>query len=438
MRGLKGAAAILTAAAIVLGASACSAGSDTSGPQTLLIWDTGLLAKTNDDGSPQTDKSFLHQAAAAFEKEHKNIKVKIVEQGGDISANAAQFKAASIAGNGPDMRIQYTGGPTLSFSRYFVDLKTVLDSSTLANFNGLNTVRKDYKKDGKLLALPYGSGTYFTIWWNKKLLRNAGLDADTAPTSWEDMMSRAQQYKDKTGKPGFFVANLEGYVGAWVVAAQAAGQLGPNAFTDQYTGRTKITSTPMKDAFQTFADLYKSGLTNADAGEVSNGDATSGFLQGKAPFYFSGSWEDVGLYEGLKDDLGWAFIPMKEGAKYSDVAAGGPQVAISITTYAKHKDAAEEFMKYLAEPKVQDLYVKLNQTEGSSNKKGDTSVIENPILKEQAEALKKATIVYPFDNVMPQSVIDLYYRLCASVFLGTTTPKSAVDQLQAALDAEQG
>jgi len=39
---------------------------------------------------------------------------------------------------------------------------------------------------------------------------------------------------------------------------------------------------------------------------------------------------------------------------------------------------------------------------------------------------------------MPQSVIDLYYRLDASTFLGTTAPKDAVKQLQSALDAEQG
>jgi raffinose/stachyose/melibiose transport system substrate-binding protein len=437
MRKLKGAAAILTAAAIVFGASACSAGSNDTGPQTLLIWDTGLLAKTNDDGTPQMDKSFLHQAAAAFEKDHKNITVKIVEQGGDISANAAQFKAASIAGKGPDIHIQYTGGPTLSFSKYFVDLTKVLDAKTLDQFNGLNTVRKDYKKDGALLALPYGSGTYFTIWWNKKLLQDAGV-SDTAPTSWQDFMDRAKEYKDKTGKAPLHVANLEGYVGAWVVAALAAGDLGPDAFTDQYTGKTKIDSAPMTNAFKEFAAMNKDGLTNPDAGELSNGDATTGFLKGQAPYYFSGSWEDVDLYNAFKDDLGWAFIPMDENAKYTDVAAGGPQVAISITSYAKHKDAAEEFVKYLAEPETQDLYVKLTQTEGSSNKQGDTSVIQNPVLKEQAEALKKATVVYPFDNVMPQSVIDLYYKMGASTFLGDTSAKDATKQLQAALDAEQG
>ena len=37
---------------------------------------------------------------------------------------------------------------------------------------------------------------------------------------------------------------------------------------------------------------------------------------------------------------------------------------------------------------------------------------------------------------MPQSVIDLFYRLNATVFTGQTTPEDAVAQLQAAYEAE--
>jgi raffinose/stachyose/melibiose transport system substrate-binding protein len=436
MRAVRKALAIALVAGLLVAVSACSSGGGSDAKQTLLIWDTGLLGKTNDDGTAKSD-SFLHQAAAAFEKDHKNVTVKIVEQGGDISANAAQFKAASIAGNGPDIHIQYTGGPTLAFSKYLENLDGVLDSATLKNFTGLNTVRKDFAKDGSLLALPYGSGTYFTVWYNKKLLSAAGM-TDPVPTSWQDMVAKGEEYQKKTGKPAFHVANLEGYVGAWVVAALAAGELGPSAFTDMYSGKKKIDSSAMVKAYQAWADFNKPTLVNGDAGELSNGDADTGFLNGGAPYYFSGTWGDTTMQQGLGDDVGWFFIPMLKGAKYPTVAAGGPQVAISITKYAKHKDAAKDFVKYLAEPKTQDLYVKLTQTEGSSNTKGDTSVIDNPLLEDQAKALPKATVVYPFDNVMPQSVIDLYYRLDASTFLGKTSPKDATGQLQAALDQEIG
>jgi raffinose/stachyose/melibiose transport system substrate-binding protein len=431
-------AALAVAAGLTIAMTGCAGGSSSKGPaadakQQLLIWDTGLLGKVSKSGKAESN-SFLHQAADQFHKANPNVTVKIVEQGGSISANSAQFKAASIAGNGPDIHIQFTGGGTLSFSKYFEDLRDVIDESTLADFNGLETVRKDYKADGDLLALPYGSGTYFTVWYQKDVAKKAGIDLSTPPKTWQDMLALAKQYKDKTGEDGFTVANLEGYVGAWVVAALAAGQNGSTTFTDMYSGKTKITDPAMVSAYKTWADFGKSGLNNKNAGELSNGDADTAYFKSKSLFYFSGSWADSGMYDKFKDNVGYFFIPMNEGAKYQNVAAGGPQVAVSLTKYAKHKEAAKKFMQFLAKPETQDLYVKLGQTEGSSNKKGDTSVIQNPILKDQAEKLKSMTTVFPFDNVMPQSVIDLYYRLDASTFLGKTSPQDAAQQLQSQLD----
>lgn len=432
MRTIGRITAIAAAASLLLGLSACSS-SPSDGKGQLLIWDTGLLGKTSKSGKPQSG-SFLHQAAKQFEKANPGVTVKIVEQGGTISANSAQFKAASIAKNGPDIRIQFTGGGTLSFSRYFEDLDGVLDQKTLANFSGLSTVRKDYKAKGALLALPYGSGTYFTVWYRKSLMKKAGLDPENPPTTWEAMIAAARQYKQRTGDDGFTVANLEGYVGAWVVAALAAGDRGATTFTDMYSGKTKISDAAMVSAYTTWSQLRGTGLVNNNAGELSNGDADTAFFKGKGLFYFSGTWADAGMSEQLKDDAGYFFIPMRAGAKYPNVAAGGPQVAVSMTNYAKNKPAAEKFMRFLAQPKTQDLYVKLNQTEGSSNRLGDTSIIANPLLKAQADQLKAMTAVFPFDNVMPQSVIDLYYRMDATTFLGSTTPQAAAQQLQSALE----
>jgi len=137
------------------------------------------------------------------------------------------------------------------------------------------------------------------------------------------------------------------------------------------------------------------------------------------------------------NDVSWFYIPMLEGAKYPEAVAGGPSVALSITSYAKNPEAAKAFLRYLAQPEVQDEYVRLNQTEGSNNKNADTSVITNRLLREQAEVLKSKTpVVFPFDSVMPQSVIDLFYRVNASTFLGKTTPQEAADQLQEANQKE--
>ena len=129
---------------------------------------------------------------------------------------------------------------------------------------------------------------------------------------------------------------------------------------------------------------------------------------------------------------------MLDGAEFPSVAAGGPQNAFSITNYSKHQDEAKDFLRFLTRPDIQDMYVEKTQIEPSNSRSADPTVILNPLLQTQAAQLTETqTLVYPFDNVMPQAVIDLFYRLNASVFLGTTTPEDAVAQLQAAFDAAQ-
>ena len=120
----------------------------------------------------------------------------------------------------------------------------------------------------------------------------------------------------------------------------------------------------------------------------------------------------------------------------SGILAGGPNLAVFVTNYAANKEAAFKFIKYLAQAKTIDLYVELSQTEPSNHQDADPSVITNRLLREQAERLKSSKAVYPFDNIMPQPVIDLFYRVNATVFTGQQTAEDAVAQLQAEFDKQ--
>jgi ABC-type glycerol-3-phosphate transport system substrate-binding protein len=432
-----------TLLATALGVTACSssAGTDASASADqveLVIWDTNLLAKINNDGSADASGSFLHQASGLYTEQHPEVTFKIVYQGTNASDNQAQFQAASIAGNGPDIRVQNNGGPLLSFEDYYVDLRDVLDEGVFDDMTGWEAVRADYSEDGAVLGLPYGSGSYFVVWYNKQLLRDAGIDPDAIPATWEDMLDTGQEYLDATGDAPFQVANLEGYVGAWVIPTLAAGELGGSAFTDQYSGKTAIDSPEMVEAYQLWSDFYASGLTNKDAGELAEVDNTPGFVSGDTPYYFAGTWMNVTLQEAFGDEVGYFFIPTLEGSTYEKVAAGGPNIAVSMTNYGKHQEEAADFINFLAQPEIQDLYVKLTQVEGSNSKSADTSVITNDLLKQQAQQLQEMdAVVFPFDSVMPQAVIDLYYRVNTTAFLGTQTPEDAVAQLQKTFEQEK-
>lgn len=267
-------------------------------------------------------------------------------------------------------------------------------------------------------------------------MQEAGIDLSTPPATWEEMLDLGEKAK-AAGQTPFWVANQEGYVGAWVIAALVGGELGGTAFTDMYNGKIPLDDPAMVKAYKAYQELYSRGLTNPNAGSVSNGDALAGFIQGKGTFYISGGWENGEMAKAMGDNAGVFPIPMMAGAKYPNTGAGGPNVAISITNYSKHQEIAKDFLRYLAKPSTIDLYVKLFQTEASNSASADPSVITNPLLKTEATMLKNENnIVYPFDNVMPQAVIDLFYKVNATTFLGKTTPAEAVKQLQASYEKE--
>lgn len=404
----------------------------------LLIWDTGILGRLLDGGAVDLPNSFIDQMALKFEDEHPGVDVTVVQQGGDITTNSAQFQAASIAGNGPDIRIQYAGGPTISFADFFTDLTPYLNDDIFESMAGFHVNREGFDPNGRILGMPYGAGNLFTVFANDKMLEAAGLDPANRPASWEELMANGQKILDTTGQTPFWVANLEGYVGAWVVSALAGGELGQDIFTRMYTGEARIDDPAMVKVYQTWAEFGGSGLTNPDAGQVSNGDATAGFVQGKGAYYIVGSWENNNMIETFGDDVSTFFIPMLQGAKYPKMGAGGPEIAISITEYSEQKDVAGAFLRFLAQPENQDVFVALYQTQASNHRDGDPSLIKNRLLQEEFVQLGESTdgVVFAFDSVLPQSVIDLFYRLNAAVFLGTVTPEDAVAQLQAANELE--
>lgn len=431
--------ALALTAGVAVGLAACSATPAETEDQTLLIWDTGLLGTLLESGEPDMEKSFLDQMAKAFEDANPGVEIEVVQQGGDISTNAAQFQAASIAGTGPDIRIQYAGGPTISYGEFFTDLEPLLGEEIIDSMAGFNVNREGYDPEGRILGMPYGAGNLFTVFANNAVLEEAGLDPADPPSSWEELMENGQQVVDNTDKDGFWVANLEGYVGAWAISALVGGELGESAFTQMYAGDIPVDDPAMVKAYEAFQEWGASGLTNADAAQVSNGQSTAGFVAGNSAYYLVGSWENQNMLDAFGEDgVSVFFIPMFEDAEYPNMGAGGPEIAISITEYSENQQLATEFLKFLAEPANQDIFVELRQTQASNHVDGDASKIQNPLLKAEFEELQTATdgVVFAFDSVMPQATIDLFYRVNAAVFLGTQTPEDAVAQLKASYEQE--
>ena len=424
-------AGVLAALAGAAGTSALAGPARAGDDQTeITVWDPQILASSS-NGVVDKKKSFIFNAAAKFEKENPSIKVKVVENSGDITAWTNQFRAASIARNGPDLKVGFTGGGVLSFSKFLEPLDGYFSKADQAKITGWSTTRENFARNGKILALPYGAGSYFYVFYRPSLLKKAGVKMTSPPKTWEGLLALAKKVK-AGGVTPFWVANQEGYVGAWVVAALEGGLKGPNVFYDMRAKKLPIDDPSMAKVYDAYAQVYKDGLTNKDAGSVGNNQALTGLIQGKGAMVINGAWNNGPAVDALKGDVKTFPIPTLKGSAYPGILAGGPNVAVMLTNYSKHKPEAVKFLKFLARPDVLDMYVQASGVEPSNSLQANTSKITNPLLRQQAAQLKQVKTVFPFDNVMPTEVNDLFYRLNAVVFTGRESADGALEQLQGA------
>ena len=421
---------IICAGALVFSLGGYATGANAATKKvTIKVWDPGLMGHLT-NGALDTKTSFIYKAKKAYEKLNPNITIAISEIDGDFQT----FKAASIAKNGPDIKIGFAGGNTLDLVAFLEPLDKYFTKAELALIKGTGTVRAGYNPTGPLLAMPYGAGSYFYVFYDKRVMAANNINMTNPPKTWEAFLSLAKKLKNAGVETPIWETNLEGYTGAWVIASLVGGQLGPNAFFDMYTGKTKIDSAAMIKAYQGYQNLYTSGVTNTDATTAGQGDRLNGFLAGKGAMIIDGGWDNDPIFKAMGANVGTFAIPQLSGSKYPKILAGGTNVAVSVTKYSKNKAEAIKFLKYLMQAKTIDTYVKITQTEPSNHVNANASVIVNPLLQAQAKDVAKYPQVYPFDNIMPGPTNDLFYKLNASVALGQTTPADAVKQLQASLN----
>lgn len=393
---------------------------------TLTVWDAGLVGHM-DNGVLNPKTSWIYQMAKGFEKANPGVKIKISELDGGVADT--QFRAASIAGNGPDIRFGFAGGNTLSFSEFLLPLNKFFSAEELSKLKGTVTNRKGYKSNGALMAMPIGAGSYFYVFYNKKMIKDAGIDMSKPPTTWEAFLALAKKLKAAGIQNPIWETNQEGYTGAWVIASLVGGELGPNAFADMYSGKISINSPAVAKAYAGYKKLYTSGVTNPDATSRSHGDRLSGFVSGNGAMVIDGAWDNTPLFEGMGANVGQFPIPTLKGAKYPGILAGGPNVAVAVTKYSKHRALAVKFLKYITGAAQLDKYVQISQTEGSNHVDANPKLITNPLLRGQAKDVSQRLQVYPFDNIMPGAVCDLFYRLNAAIGLSQVTPADAAKQL---------
>jgi multiple sugar transport system substrate-binding protein len=202
---------------------------------------------------------------------------------------------------------------------------------------------------GKHYGIPK-FGSVQTFFYNKQMFAKAGLDPDSPPTNWTEMVSAAEKMTDaKAGIYGF-VNDMGDTEGAYQNFLKALLLEGGVMWDSNYT--IKFNSREGVDGLTKLVDLYRVqkaadpgglGITNSEDMNPLFANGTAAMLA-NWPFCYSDASKTIG-----PKNIGVTVIP---GITVRSASIDGSE-AFAINAFSNEKSAALEWLKFAASPYIQ-------------------------------------------------------------------------------------
>jgi multiple sugar transport system substrate-binding protein len=305
---------------------------------------------------------YLFQSIVNDKLKSKNITLKTEDWGWGEPLIQKQT-AGFLAKNMPDVIIGETQMP--GFAQQGLLEPFPDDMAQEIRDNIAPAAWKPMEYDGKIYGFAAQPGVN-SLFWNKKLVKAAGLDPDKAPANWDEFASNIQKVTD-AGKGKFYGGGV--YAGPNAGGFLRYGTLlviNNGGFADAQ-GQPTFNS----DANVETVTFLKKLNPNHPPGVMVNtneGVYFDAFKKGQLAYLIDGPWR-AAESTALGIDYGMAQIPLSSDGKPGNITIGA--AFNSVPKDAKNKEAAFQYIRALYSQEVQQLIA-------------DTGV-RSPVLKAVAE-----------------------------------------------------
>lgn len=323
-----------------------------------------------------------------------------------------------------------------------VEEEVVTPISDLANSDAdkewLDGFYKGFMKDaifeGKTYAVPFQRSTP-VLYYNKEAFKKAGLDVNTPPKTWEEMieMGKKLTIKDDNGNVtqwGTRVPTLGGGA-AWIyggLVISNGGLLSSDNGVDVHLDTPEAIG-----ALEFLVELAEQGVMAK--GGISWGDTPKAFIEGNT----ASMWTSTGNLKFVSDnadfDWGVGFMP---GGKGPGAPVGGGNFYIFDGTTDEEKAASLDFIKYMTSA---ENAAKWSIATGYIAPRADTW--ETPVMKEYAATLPQALVARDqleyagreFASFQRGKVTSFLIDAVEASVGGQSTPAEALAKAQKLADA---
>ncbi|WP_227378735.1 ABC transporter substrate-binding protein [Haladaptatus halobius] len=339
----------LTGTAGVAGLAGCLGGNG-SGQSTNKPLEV-LHGWTGGDG-----KEAINALTKGFKKKHSEMKTDFRPIGGGGNANLDAVVAKRLGNNNSPS--SFAGWPGANLQKYKGALGDVGDPVwKKANLEKghVKEAQRLCKFDGKYVAVPIGSHRMNNLFYNKKVVSDAGVDPNSI-TSLDALFKAMDKVKQKTNA----VPMAHAMKSPWTtLQLWAAVMLGQEGF-DQYMSYTKGNGNKgaVRRTFETTKRILSNYINN-DASSIDFTTANQKIMNGEAAFIHQGNWV-AGAYKGsgfkYDKDWGWTAFPGTEGM-YG--------LHIDSFIYPGNNPSPDKSHKWLRYVGSKEAQVKFNSLKGS-------------------------------------------------------------------------
>jgi multiple sugar transport system substrate-binding protein len=282
------------------------------------------------------------------------------------------------------------------------------------------------RRNGKLHGLAWVFSTP-TLFYNADLFRQAGLDPNRPPKTWEEVKQVGLQITQRTGKQGLYIACIElDWCSQAMIFSNGGQVLSPD--------RTRIQfgEPPAIEAYKVWQDLVNSGVHV----KLTGAEALDAFSAGNMAMYLQTSATQARLIAAAKDkwELRSAGMPAF-GSKPVKPTNSGAGLGILATDPLKQR-AAWELVKFLTSERAYNIitagmgYLPLRPGLIRDERYLKSWAQQSLILPnlEQLDGLEAST-AYPGDNHV--QIRDIFLKTQQAVLLQGADPERSWREAQA-------
>ena len=290
----------------------------------------------------------MKEVVAEYNKSQSDVNVTAVYTG-SYAETGIKASAAMEAGNPP--AVAMVGANNILD---FVQKKQIETIASFLSSEGSSSakfltdfwpgVHSNAKVNGELYAVPFQNSTPI-LFYNKDHFKEVGLDPNTPPANWDQLIEMGQKLikkdGDKTTRYGLMFPQQVGY-GNWILQGFVMAN-GGQYYNTEYPGEVYYDSPAAKGALQFYDDLaHKYGIMPDTV--TPSSQVAADFFAGRTSMMISSTGGLGNVRNNVKFDYGVGFVP---GNVRNAVPVGGASMVIFKGQTDAQKAAAWKFVSWI-------------------------------------------------------------------------------------------